>query len=287
MTELYERELSEAFASMMDDVHPDLDAILRGAEWEGARLRRRRRTTTVSSVVATAACLGLAAAAPALLRDAPDNPEEAQVAAPSFDPLPFDFTGPDGWACEQTEDTVIGCTKGKHRVDLHWIRIPADARLPDGSIDWEQVNRLTGFQDGGLSTSAQGTWYSWLDYADEASGRAFDATQLIVGYHEKPVPQDLEFTITPPDGWACEDPADEKFGCHDTSAPIPATAQVTVVQRTSEHHAEYVGQKADGYGVSEVHNGYFVSIQPDPDANPADVQLIAAALTWDDGTPVF
>lgn len=286
MSDLYEPQISTALHDRVDGVSPDLASLASGAVRQGTRIRRRRTATTVAAAFAVVGAIGGTAATAALLADDAAAPREPSVLGEPWAAVPFELTGPRGWECERTEETVISCTEAGHRVDLHWIRIPDDARLADGSVDWARVEALTGPQDGGLGTSPRLTWYAWLDYADKASGRAFDGRQLVVDYHEQPVPQDLAFTIEVPAGWECDVPGDEKFGCSKASGAL-----VTVIQREADDHEEWAtspdkGGPGTGVRVSEVHGDHFVSIQPTT-ATESELDELAAALTWDDGTPVF
>lgn len=84
-----------------------------------------------------------------------------------------------------------------------------------------------------------------------------------------------EVPVEIPEGWTCEwFLADDKGTCESDTGLLTA-----VVFRPESDYAKYEGGY-DDYAVSELHHGYFMTIQPVPPMTKADAHDLAEAMEW-------
>ncbi|MEI5674064.1 MULTISPECIES: hypothetical protein [unclassified Nocardioides] len=107
---------------------------------------------------------------------------------------------------------------------------------------------------------------------DELARLATEQAELMEAARDR-----APFDVTVP-GWACDEPADEKFGC------TRGTESLHLVWRPAASRPKYLGPDGSGPGtyVSDVHGGIFVTVEPGVGTSAEAAAEVGATLAWSD-----
>ncbi|MDH2416390.1 hypothetical protein [Nocardioides sp. CER19] len=240
----FDSRLGTALHDRVAGVHPDLDHLVAASTRAGTRIRLRRRAG-----VSLAAATGVAVVAVG----------GAQIAGGS-DPRQVDG----GFAAEPRQTASAAPT-------------PTKAPLADGLV----------FSLHGRDVTVSRWGHSWVADLDSEAPQSDVAavkelypriTAVTPWEALPPLVDHVPVTFSAP-GWTCDlAGGDDKGGCTADDGRL-----VSVIWRRASDYAAFTAKSADdGYFVSKVHDGLFVTLQPGQGTSKTAADELGATLHWVD-----